>query len=111
MSVRIRLAKTGKKHQISYRVIAQDSRTKRDGRFLEILGFYNPKLGSPQNLNIKKDRYDWWVSRGAQPTEGVARLLKLPKAEGLTANAESDSANAKSESDPQRQRRSGGVKR
>ena len=104
MSVRIRLAKTGKKHQISYRVVAQDSQTKRDGRFLEILGFYNPKLRSAQHLSIKKDRYDWWVARGAQPTEGVAKLLKPLKAERLTANA-------KSESDPQRQHRSLVVKR
>lgn len=71
--VKIRLSKTGKTHQISYRVVAQDSRAKRDGRFLEILGFYNP-AGKP-SLVIKKDRLDYWTGRGAKPTEAVSKLL------------------------------------
>ena len=74
MSVTIRLSKTGKKHQISYRVIAIDTRGKRDGKFLEILGFYNPQ--SEPKLVIKHDRYDFWTQKGAKPSEAVAKLLE-----------------------------------
>ena len=73
MSVRIRLTKVGKKHQISFRIVAQDAQTKRDGKFLEILGFYNPH--AKPNLKIKNDRMNFWISKGAKPTEGVAKLL------------------------------------
>jgi len=76
MSVKIRLSKTGKKHQISFRIVAQDSHAKRDGRFLEILGFYNPKLKTPNNLKFKKERLNYWVTKGAKPTLSVANLLK-----------------------------------
>ena len=55
MSVRIRLAKTGKKHQISYRIVACDSRAKRDGKFLEILGFYNPHKGANENFMMLQE--------------------------------------------------------
>lgn len=72
--VKIRLARTGKTHQISYRIVAQDSRTKRDGKFLEILGFYNP--AAKPNLAIKKDRLDYWTSRGAKLTAAVIKLLE-----------------------------------
>lgn len=79
--VKIRLSRTGKTHQISYRIVAQDSRAKRDGAFLEILGFYNPT--AKQGLAIKKDRLDYWTSRGAKPTAAVARLISQ-KDERLT---------------------------
>lgn len=75
MSVRIRLAKTGKTHQISYRIVAQDSHSKRDGKFLEIIGFYNPHIKADENLKIEKEKLQYWLSKGAQLTKGVAKLL------------------------------------
>jgi len=75
MSVRIRLAKTGKTHQISYRIVAQDAQAKRDGRFLEILGFWLPYLKNAKSLNIKKERINHWISKGAKPTQAVSKLL------------------------------------
>lgn len=76
MAVRIRLSKVGKTHQISYRIVAQNSQTKRDGKALEILGFYNPHLKEPKNLSIKKERLSHWLSVGAKTTEAVTKLLK-----------------------------------
>lgn len=73
MSVKIRLAKTGKKHQISYRIVAQDTRSKRDGKFLEILGFYNPHIN--HQVEVNKDKVGQWIQKGAKPTEAVAKLL------------------------------------
>lgn len=78
MSVKIRLSKTGKTHRISYRIMAQDTRTKRDGKFLENLGYYNP-YGGENQLQVKNDRIDWWVSRGAKPTAAVLNLLNKGK--------------------------------
>ena len=85
MSVKIRLTRTGKKHQSSYRVIATDTKGKRDGKFLEILGFYNPK--SEPSLVVKRDRFDFWTQRGAKPTEAVVKLLSSQNGERLTTKA------------------------
>ncbi len=74
MSVRIRLAKTGKKHQISYRIVASDQKAKRDGRFLEILGFYNPQK-TQENFAIHEDRLKAWIKKGAKPTIAVEKIL------------------------------------
>ncbi|NTV31160.1 30S ribosomal protein S16 [candidate division WWE3 bacterium] len=71
--VKIRLHRTGRKNQPAYRVVVIDNRTKRDGRHIEILGSYNP-LGK-QEVVIDKDRYAYWIGRGAQPTERVAKLV------------------------------------
>jgi small subunit ribosomal protein S16 len=73
--VTIRLRRTGKKKQPSYRVVVADSRSPRDGKFIEILGFYNP-VRQPQELEIKADRVRHWMSVGAQPSDTVVRLLK-----------------------------------
>lgn len=73
--VKIRLFRTGKKHQPQYRIVAMDSRTKRQGRVLEILGFYQPLAKSTQ-IQIKKNRFDFWLSVGAQPTQTVASLIR-----------------------------------
>lgn len=75
MSVKIRLAKTGKTHQISYRVVAQDTHAKRDGKFLEILGHFNPHDKQGTGTKIKADRYKFWVQSGAKPTPAVEKLL------------------------------------
>jgi small subunit ribosomal protein S16 len=73
--VRIRLRRTGQKGQPSYRLVIADKESPRDGRFLEIVGFYNPRT-EPATLKIKEDRIYEWMSKGAQPTESVAQLFK-----------------------------------
>jgi small subunit ribosomal protein S16 len=73
--VRIRLRRVGLKGQPSYRIVAADKENARDGRFLEILGFYNPR-NDPSALTIKEDRVYHWMKNGAQPTESVAQIFK-----------------------------------
>jgi len=72
--VRIRLRRVGLKGQPSYRLVIADKESPRDGRFLEIVGFYNPRT-EPATLNIKEDRIYDWMSKGAQPSESVAQLF------------------------------------
>ena len=73
--VKIRLRRVGAKKQPSYRVVVADSRSPRDGRFIEVIGFYNPRT-EPETVTIEEDRALHWLSVGAQPTEAVARLLR-----------------------------------
>lgn len=73
--VRLRLRRVGLKGQPSYRIVAADKESPRDGRFLEILGFYNPRT-EPATLNLKEDRIYEWMKNGALPTESVAQLFK-----------------------------------
>ena len=73
--VRIRLRRVGLKGQASYRIVVADKESPRDGRFLEILGFYNPRT-KPATVSVKEDRVYDWMSKGAQPTESVAQLFK-----------------------------------
>lgn len=73
--VRIRLRRVGLKNQPSYRIVIQDSEMPRDGRFLEIVGFYNPRT-EPATLNIDEARVYNWMSKGAMPTDSVAQLFK-----------------------------------
>ena len=73
--VKIRLRRVGAKKQPSYRVVVADSRSPRDGRFIETIGFYNPRT-DPPTVEIKEDRALYWLSQGAQPTEAVAGFLK-----------------------------------
>ena len=75
MSVVIRLMRAGAKKRPFFRMVAADSRRQRDGRFLEILGHYNP-LTQPYELVVHKDRVETWISKGAQPSEQVASLLR-----------------------------------
>lgn len=72
--VRIRLRRTGKKGQPSYRVIVADKEAPRDGKFIENIGFYNPQT-DPPTMQIDTDRAKYWLSLGAQPSDAVARLL------------------------------------
>jgi len=72
--LKIRLRRTGQKHQPSYRIVVADKDSPRDGRFVEILGHYNPRT-EPVTFEVKEDRVRHWVSQGAQPTETVHRLL------------------------------------
>ncbi len=69
----------GARHQPSYRIVVADSRTPRDGRFNEIIGFYNP-LPDPPVVQIDAERAAYWITRGARPSEAVARFLQRPKA-------------------------------
>ncbi len=73
--LRIRLARTGKKRQPSYRVVVADKRARRDGRVVERIGFYNP-LRDPAEYRIKEDRALHWLSVGAQPSDAVRHLLE-----------------------------------
>ena len=73
--VRLRLRRIGAKKQPSYRVVAADKESPRDGRFLEVLGHYNPRT-EPSTITLKEDRVFHWLSVGAQPSEAVARLFK-----------------------------------
>jgi small subunit ribosomal protein S16 len=73
--VRIRLRRIGLKQQPSYRVVVADKEAPRDGRFLEILGVYNPRT-EPFTLEVKEDRVYYWMSVGAQPSESVVKLFK-----------------------------------
>jgi small subunit ribosomal protein S16 len=77
MAVKLRLMRMGKKKQPTYRVVAADSRSPRDGRFIEILGTYEP-LADPSRVKIDREKAAKWISHGAQPTDRVARLLRQP---------------------------------
>ena len=76
MAVKLRLTRIGKKKQPQYRIVAADSRSPRDGRFIEILGQYNP-LAEPSLVNLDQEKVDKWLSQGAQPTERVAKLIEI----------------------------------
>ena len=82
--VRIRLRRVGATKQPSYRIVAADREHPRDGRFLEILGFYNPRT-SPATIELQEERIYDWMKRGAQPSESVAKLFKTA---GLAARFE-----------------------
>ena len=75
MAVRIRLTRVGATKRPSYRVVAIDSRKARDGRSLEILGFYDP-LTEPATVQIDADRVNAWIARGAQPSDTVGKLMR-----------------------------------
>ena len=78
MAVKIRLRRTGGNKEISYRVVATDSRFPRDGRFLENLGWYDPKK-TGMNFSLKADRIQHWIDHGAKMSETVASLLRKAK--------------------------------
>jgi small subunit ribosomal protein S16 len=88
--VKIRLRRTGKTKQPSYRLVVADSRSPRDGKFIEIIGHYNP-IRQPKVLEVNTDRARYWIGTGAQPTEIVTKLLQrvnLLDAEGKLLPAE-----------------------
>ncbi len=73
--VKLRLAQTGTKNRKTYRIVAIEEGKRRDGRAIEILGFYDP-LVTPPHLSVKQDRMDYWVSVGAQVSPSLSKLLK-----------------------------------
>ncbi len=75
MAVKLRLQRLGKKKQPFYRIVAADSRSPRDGKFIEVVGTYNPRLNPPEVV-IKEDKAIKWLKNGAQPTDTVRSLLR-----------------------------------
>ena len=73
--VKIRLRRMGMKKKPFYRLVVTDSRTPRDGRFIEEIGYYNP-VSDPVEMNINDERAKYWIGVGAQPTDTVRGLLK-----------------------------------
>ena len=81
MAVKIRLKRMGMKGEPFYRIVVADSRTPRDGRFIDRIGYYNPMAaGQAVRLNVNQERLAYWQSQGAQLSESVARLVKEAKA-------------------------------
>jgi len=75
MAVRIRLARHGAKKRPHYRIVVADGESKRDGRFLEIVGTYDP-VPDPAHVTLKEDRVKFWMDQGATPSDTVKSLLK-----------------------------------
>jgi small subunit ribosomal protein S16 len=75
MATRIRLARIGSKKNPIYRVVVADARSPRDGRFIEIVGRYNPQT-DPSTIDLDAEKIRDWISKGAQPSESVRRLMK-----------------------------------
>ena len=76
MAVKLRLTRVGSKKNPIYRVVAADSRSPRDGKFIEIIGRYNPQ-SEPSLIELDEAKVKDWLGKGAQPTEAVARLIKV----------------------------------
>ncbi|MBI4833821.1 MAG: 30S ribosomal protein S16 [Planctomycetes bacterium] len=79
MTVRIRLTRIGRKNIPLFRIVVLDKKTKRDGKYLERLGDYNPKEEEAKKVKINKDRLLYWVKNGAQPTEALKIIFKKAK--------------------------------
>ena len=86
MAVKLRLMRMGKKKQPTYRVVAADSRSPRNGRFIEILGTYDPRQ-EPSVVKIDTAKANDWISKGAKPTEVVARLIKVAESQPAAGDA------------------------
>jgi small subunit ribosomal protein S16 len=87
MAVSIRLRREGAKNRPYYKVVVADSRSPRDGKFIEIIGTYDPKKPD-HNSTLKLDRIDHWISQGAQPSDTVRSLIKKNKKQASPAPAE-----------------------
>ena len=86
MAVTIRLRREGARNRPYYKVVVADSRSPREGKFIEIIGTYDPKKPD-HNSTLKLDRADYWIARGAQPSDTVRSLLKKNKKVTATAPA------------------------
>lgn len=109
--IKLRLRRMGAKRQPHFRIVAADSRSPRDGRFIEVIGYYNPKT-DPLTLKVDNERARYWLANGAQPTDTVRSLLvrsgaipagqgtgqppgaRTPAANGATAAAEEPATEA-----------------
>jgi small subunit ribosomal protein S16 len=84
--VTIRLARGGAKKRPFYSVVVTDSRNRRDGRFIERVGFFNPSaVGNEVELRLESERIDYWMGKGAQTTDRVASLIKQQKKQAAAA--------------------------
>lgn len=72
--LKIRLAKVGRKGDVSYRIVVSEARTKRDSKQVAVIGFYDPTT-TPPTFKIEKDKYQAWLKKGAQPTRTVLKLI------------------------------------
>ena len=75
MTVKVRLARAGAKKRPFYRVVVADERSPRDGRFLELVGTYNPGV-DPEQVTLKMDRINYWLSKGAKTTQTVSEIIR-----------------------------------
>ena len=82
----IRLARVGARKQPYYRIVVIEKERARNGRSVEVVGTYNPRT-NPASVEVKRERVDYWVSKGAQVSETVSRLLAKPAAAGTPATA------------------------
>jgi small subunit ribosomal protein S16 len=78
VSVKIRLARHGAKKAPYYRVVIADERSRRDGRFIEIVGRYNPRT-EPSTIELDLEKIDTWIAKGAQPTEAAGKLIAIAR--------------------------------
>ncbi|MDZ7586594.1 MAG: 30S ribosomal protein S16 [Patescibacteria group bacterium] len=72
--LKIKLTRTGKKNYSTYKIVVNEARDKRDGKYLDLIGIYNPNT-HPLTLKFNQKKIDYWISKGAQPTLTVARLI------------------------------------
>jgi small subunit ribosomal protein S16 len=91
VAVKLRLMRMGKKKQPTYRVVAADSRSPRNGRFIEILGTYDPRQ-EPSLVRIDTAKAQDWIAKGAQPTDTVRRLLDVAAAQAQSSDEASEGA-------------------
>ena len=75
MAVKVRLSRAGGRHRPFYRVVVADERAPRDGAFLELVGTYDPKQ-DPAKVDLKTDRIEYWISKGAKPSQTVSEIMK-----------------------------------
>jgi len=99
MAVSIRLRREGAKNRPYYKVVVADSRSPREGRFIEIIGTYDPKKPG-HNSTLKVDRAEYWIGRGAQPSDTVRSLIKKNKKQAAPAPAEAAPTPAEPEPAP-----------
>lgn len=74
--VKLRLTRTGRRKLVTFRLVACDERSPRDGRFIEVLGHYNPRHANDKKLTFNRERLEYWLGKGAQPTLIVWNLLR-----------------------------------
>ena len=86
MAVKLRLTRRGAKKKPFYRIVAADSEAPRDGRFLDIIGTYDPNY-DPAAVVLKNDKIDYWLDQGAIPTETVANIIKKARKDSAEASA------------------------
>src|SRR5450631_2043207 len=96
MAVSIRLRREGAKNRPYYKVVVADSRSPRDGKFIELIGTYDPKKPD-HNSTLKLDRIDHWISQGAQPSDTVRSLIKKNKMQSASATPEGAAPTAAAE--------------